>query len=85
MIKDIHIAVGPGGPVPFRSTAAEESLRGQPLTEAAFQSALEALLHQAQFRTSPRRASADYRRHIVSGLFKDVLETAWERAGAGLT
>lgn len=28
-----------------------------------------------------RRASADYRRHIVSGLFKDVLETAWSRAG----
>ncbi len=26
------------------------------------------------------RASADYRRHIVSGLFKEVLETAWERA-----
>ena len=28
----------------------------------------------------PRRASADYRRHIVGGLFKDVLEMAWERA-----
>ena len=28
----------------------------------------------------PRRASADYRRHIVGGLFKDVVETAWERA-----
>jgi hypothetical protein len=28
-----------------------------------------------------RRASADYRRHIVSGLFKDVIETAWVRAG----
>jgi hypothetical protein len=28
-----------------------------------------------------RRASADYRQHIVVGLFKDVLETAWGRAG----
>jgi CO/xanthine dehydrogenase FAD-binding subunit len=28
-----------------------------------------------------RRASADYRRHIVSVLFKDVLEMAWERVG----
>jgi hypothetical protein len=26
------------------------------------------------------RASADYRQHIVVGLFKDVLETAWMRA-----
>jgi hypothetical protein len=30
--------------------------------------------------TGFRRASADYRRHIVGGLFKDVLETAWKRA-----
>lgn len=28
-----------------------------------------------------RRASADYRRHLVEGLFKDTLESAWERAG----
>jgi len=27
-----------------------------------------------------RRASADYRQHIVSGLFKDTLESAWEKA-----
>jgi len=27
-----------------------------------------------------RRASADYRRHIVSGLFRDVVESVWERA-----
>ena len=29
----------------------------------------------------PRRASADYRHHIVKGLFKDTLESAWIRAG----
>jgi len=28
-----------------------------------------------------RRASADYCQHIVSGLFKDVIESAWGRAG----
>jgi hypothetical protein len=27
------------------------------------------------------KTSADYRRHIVSGLFRDVIETAWKRAG----
>jgi hypothetical protein len=31
-------------------------------------------------KTITRRAIADYRRHIVSGLFKDTLESAWERA-----
>ena len=79
-VADIHIAVGPGGATPFRATEAESALRGQPLTEETFARALEALLAQAKFRTSARRASADYRRHIVGGLFKDVLDTAWKRA-----
>jgi xanthine dehydrogenase FAD-binding subunit len=81
IVKDIHIAVGPGGPTPFRATEAEAFLRGKTLTEENFSGALESLLSQSKFRTSARRASADYRRHIVSGLFKDVLETAWGRAG----
>jgi carbon-monoxide dehydrogenase medium subunit len=80
VVKDVRIAVGPGGGTPFRATQAEETLCGQPLNESTFETALEALLAQAKFRTSARRASADYRRHIVSGLFKDVIETAWERA-----
>jgi len=79
-IKDIRIAVGPGGGTPFRATQAEDTLRGHSLNEATFESALEALLIQAKFRTSARRASSDYRQHIVSGLFKDVIESAWERA-----
>jgi carbon-monoxide dehydrogenase medium subunit len=80
IVKDVHIAVGPGGGTPFRATDAENTLRGQSYNSAAFETALEALLAQAKFRTSARRASADYRRHIVSGLFKDVIETAWKRA-----
>jgi xanthine dehydrogenase FAD-binding subunit len=79
-VKDVHVAVGPGGGTPFRATQAEDTLRGQPFNSNAFEIALDALLAQAKFRTSARRASADYRRHIVSGLFKDVIETAWKRA-----
>ncbi|MCL4529471.1 MAG: FAD binding domain-containing protein [Chloroflexi bacterium] len=80
-IKNIRIAVGPGGAIPFRATDTENTLRGQSLNETTFESALGALLAQAQFRTSARRASAEYRQHIVVGLFKDTLETAWGRAG----
>ena len=79
-VKDVRIAVGPGGGTPFRATQAEDTLRGKPFNDETFESALDAMLAQAQFRTSARRASADYRRHIVSGLFRDVIETAWERA-----
>ena len=80
VISQIRIAVGPGGPTPWTGTEAERALIGKPLNEETFNAALEALLAQVGFRSSARRASADYRRHIVSGLFKDVLETAWQRA-----
>ncbi|MFZ5880155.1 MAG: FAD binding domain-containing protein [Chloroflexota bacterium] len=80
LFKDVRIAIGPGGPTPFRATEAEAFLRGQPLSDGTFAHALDLLLEQAKFRTSARRASADYRRHIVGGLLKDVLGTAWMRA-----
>jgi carbon-monoxide dehydrogenase medium subunit len=80
IVNDIHIAIGPGSSVPFRATESESVLRSQPLTDETFARTLDALLAQAKFRTSARRASADYRRHIVGGLFKDVLDTAWKRA-----
>lgn len=80
VVKDIHIAVGPGGPIPFRATEAEATLCGQPFNEEIFPRTLDALLGQAQFRTSARRASANYRKHIVGGLFIDVIEAAWKRA-----
>jgi xanthine dehydrogenase FAD-binding subunit len=80
VISQIRIAVGPGGPTPWNGTEAEKALTGKALNNETLTAALEALLAQVGFRSSARRASADYRRHIVTGLFKDVLETAWKRA-----
>ncbi len=80
VICQIRIAVGPGGPTPWSGTEAEKALIGKPFNDETFNAALEALLAQVGFRSSARRASADYRRHIVSSLFKDVLENAWTRA-----
>jgi CO/xanthine dehydrogenase FAD-binding subunit len=79
LIKDIRVAVGPGGSTPWRATEAEKALIGKPINNETFDAALEALLAHVGFRSSPRRASADYRRHLVSSLFKDTLETAWSR------
>ncbi len=78
-VGEIRVAVGPGASVPFRASAVEDSLRGQPLNDETFARALDALLEQARFRDSARRASAEYRRRIVQGLFRDVLYTAWGR------
>ena len=81
-ISNIHIAVGPGGAVPFRARKAEEFLAGKPYTDETFKSALEALVAEAKFRTSAMRATSEYRYHLVGTLLKDTLETAWERAKA---
>ena len=80
VINDICIAVGPGGGTPFRATDAEIILSGGSLDDETFRCALDSLLTQAQFRTSPHRASADYRGHLVDGLFRHTLEEAWSRA-----
>ena len=80
VINDIHIVVGPGASTPWRAIEAEKALIGKSLNDTGFDAALEVLLAQVGFRSSARRASADYRRHIVSGLFKDTLEFAWGRA-----
>lgn len=80
LISQICLAVGPGGPTPWRGIEVEKALIGQPLNDETMNAAIEALLAQVGFRSSARRASADYRRHIVTGLFKEVFETAWKRA-----
>ena len=80
VISQMCLAVGPGGPTPWRGTDAEKALVGKAFNQENLEIAMEALLGQVGFRSSARRASADYRRHIATGLFKEVLETAWKRA-----
>lgn len=79
-IADICIAVGPAGPKPLRAHHAEEALRGKPPTEENLAEAEKALLSEARFRTSPHRATADYRTHLAGVLLRQTLQTAWERA-----
>ena len=82
-IIDARIAVGPAGPVPFRAVKTEALLRGQAYTEVLLQQAVECLAGEARFRTSPHRATQEYRRHLSGVLLSEVLSTAWERAVEG--
>jgi carbon-monoxide dehydrogenase medium subunit len=84
-VQDVHIAVGPGSATPFRARAAEAALRGVTFDASALEAAQAALLAEIRFRTSPRRASADYRRFLVGSLFKDVMYTAWGRVASSQT
>jgi xanthine dehydrogenase FAD-binding subunit len=81
VIKAVRLVAGPAGPTPRRMTQAENCLIGYPLDAEVLQTALDALLGEAQFRTSPRRATEDYRRHLVGVLLKETLEVAWQRCG----
>ncbi|RPH63045.1 MAG: xanthine dehydrogenase family protein subunit M [Chloroflexi bacterium] len=80
IIRQIRIAVGPGGPTPWRAHATEEFLCGRKLDAETLPLALQTLLDEVRFRTSPQRATAEYRRELVGTLLKDAFETAWERA-----
>jgi carbon-monoxide dehydrogenase medium subunit len=78
-IADIRIAVGPAGPTPYRAHAAEAALKGKPWGASALQEATQALLSEARFRTSPHRATAEYRRQMAAVLLQETLSTAWSR------
>jgi carbon-monoxide dehydrogenase medium subunit len=80
-ISNIRIAVGPSGPVPLRMLAAEQVLINQTPSPQAQANALEELLKEAHFRTSPHRATAEYRRHLAGVLLQEALTKAWGRAG----
>jgi carbon-monoxide dehydrogenase medium subunit len=58
----------------------EDFLRGQTLNPASCSQALKVLLDNVHFRTSPYRASAEYRQQLVDVLLSDTLQIAWQRA-----
>jgi len=81
-IADLRVAVGPSGPTPRRIAPMEEALRGQTLSPESCSLALKVLLDNVHFRTSPYRASTEYRQQLVEILLTDALNTAWQRASS---
>jgi len=82
LIEDIRIALGPAGPTPQRALTTEEVLRKGPVNELTLKKAAQALVAESRFRTSPHRATEEYRRYMAVCLLEEVLITAWSRAGA---
>ncbi len=80
VIEAARVAVGPGSPKPWRAFAAEKQLAGQRGSKETFEAALSAILADIAFRSSPRRATAEYRRHLVDGLFTETVTAAWTGA-----
>jgi xanthine dehydrogenase FAD-binding subunit len=79
-IKRARIAYGVAGPVPMRAKTAEAALNGLPVSEATIELAGLEVLNDVNPRTS-WRASADFRRQIISETARRGLRAAVERAG----
>lgn len=79
-IQRARIAYGVAGPVPSRARTAEAALNGMPVGEAAIAAIGEAVLNDVNPRTS-WRASADFRKQIISETARRGLRAAIERAG----
>lgn len=81
-IECARIAVGPAGPTPQRARAVEDFLAGKPFDRETAGEAVELIRTTMKFRTSPRRATAEYRQHLVGVLLLEVLDKVWQRASS---
>ncbi|MEN6563880.1 MAG: xanthine dehydrogenase subunit XdhB [Christensenella sp.] len=79
-IRRMRIAYGVAGPVPMRARTAEAALNGMPVGEAAIAAIGEEVLKDVNPRTS-WRASAEFRKQIISETARRGLKAAIERAG----
>lgn len=77
--QDAAIALGCVGLTAIKAKDAEAALRGQPLTEKAIASAMEAARVVADPQ-SDMRGSTDYKRSLVGALVKRAIEIAVRRA-----
>lgn len=82
-ITEIAIAAAPVAPTPFRCTQTEAFLKGKPANSDSIESAIEALLTECKPRTSPHRATAEYRREVLPVLLRRTVSKAIDRAKTG--
>lgn len=79
-IDQARIACGPAGPKPFRAFQTEQFLAGKPWTEKIFEEAAGILKGEVSLRTSPHRATKEYRQYLLPVLLRNVMDRALERA-----
>lgn len=79
-VNQARLTIGPAGPVPIRLSATEKTLAGQAYCPQLLDHALQELLREAHFRTSPHRATAEYRQHLAGVLLHEAFSKAWMRA-----
>jgi carbon-monoxide dehydrogenase medium subunit len=82
-IEEIALAVAPVAPTPYRCQQTEALLTGKPATSESIEAAVSTLLGECKLRTSPHRATAEYRKEVLPVLLRRTLSQAIERAKTG--
>ena len=82
VLTSVRIAVGPVAPTPYRACATEAFLLNKPATDETIEAAIPVLLGECHPRTSSHRATADYRREMLSVLLRQTIGTAISKATA---
>jgi aerobic carbon-monoxide dehydrogenase medium subunit len=80
-VKDIAIALTNVGPTPLKARAAEDSLRGKPLTDASIAAAAELAMKICD-PAEDQRGDAEYRTAMAGEMTQRALRTARSRARA---
>ncbi len=83
-LDEVVVAVAPVAPTPFRCAQTEAFLKDKPATAESIEAAIPILLGECKPRTSPRRATAEYRREVLPVLLRRTLNRAIERAKTGV-
>ena len=83
-LDEVVVAVAPVAPTPFRCAQTEAFLKDKPATAESIEAAIPILLSECKPRTSPRRATAEYRREVLPVLLRRTLSRAIERAKMGV-
>ena len=78
-IQDVRIACGPAGPRPFRAYQTESIFKGKIFDDNTFNQACRVLESEVSLRTSPHRATKEYREMLLSVLLREVLDAAVAR------
>ncbi len=82
-IEEIALAVAPVASTPFRCRQTEAFLTGKLATSESIDAAVTVLLSECRPRTSPHRATAEYRKEVLPVLLRRTLDKAIERAKMG--
>lgn len=82
-IEAVALAVAPVAPTPFRCRQTETFLTGKSAAAESTEATVEVLLSECKPRTSPHRATAEYRTEVLPVLLHRTLSKAIERAKTG--